>query len=126
MQTPFFILAALLYAACAALPSERRALITTGTAIGWLLHGGALVTDAVAPGMLRVGFALMLSASLWISVAAYWLENRNFPLDGLRSLVLPTAAVAVVLPVVFPGNLISLDGKSVIFAWHIAISVLTY
>lgn len=126
MQTPFFILAALLYAVCAFLPSRRRGLIMAGTAVGWLLHGGALLADAVTPGALRVGFALMLSATLWISVAAYWLENRNFPLDGLRVLVLPTAAVAVILPVAFPGNLISLDGKSAVFSWHIAISILAY
>jgi hypothetical protein len=27
---------------------------------------------------LRFGFAQMLSAALWMSVAAYWIENRNF------------------------------------------------
>jgi ABC-type uncharacterized transport system permease subunit len=126
MQTPFFILAALLYAACAFLPAQKRAVISIGTAVAWLLHGGALVADAVTPGALRVGFALMLSATLWITVASYWLENRNIPLDGLRVLVLPTAAVAVILPVLFPGSVISLEGKSVIFSWHIAISILAY
>jgi ABC-type uncharacterized transport system permease subunit len=126
MQTPFFILAALLYAVCVFLPSQRRAAISAGTAIAWLLHGAALLADAVAPGALRVGFALMLSATLWISVAAYWLESRNFPLDGLRALVLPTAAVTVILPAIFPGSLISLEGKSAVFSWHIAISILAY
>jgi ABC-type uncharacterized transport system permease subunit len=48
----------------------------------------------LANGTLRVGFAFMLSAALWISVAAYWLENRNFALDGMRRLVMPCAAVA--------------------------------
>jgi ABC-type uncharacterized transport system permease subunit len=126
MQTPFFVLAALLYALCAFLPSQRRVAISAGTVIGWLLHGVALWTDAITPGALRVGFALMLSATLWISVAAYWLENRNFALDGLRTLVLPTAAVAVVLPGLFPGSVIPLAGKSAVFSWHIAISILAY
>ena len=75
MQTPFFVLAASLYAICAFLPSQRRVAISTGTAIGWLLHGVALWTDALTPSALRVGFALMLSATLWISVAAYWLDH---------------------------------------------------
>lgn len=78
------------------------------------------------PGSLRIGFAIVLSATLWVSVAAYWLENRNFSLDGLRVLVLPSAAVAVILPVLFPGSVIPLQGKSSLFPWHIAIAILAY
>jgi ABC-type uncharacterized transport system permease subunit len=126
MQTYFFILAALLYAACAALPPQYRKAIALGTLGGWLLHGAALGADMILPASLRLGFAVMLSATLWISVAAYWLENRNFSIDGLRILVLPCAAVAVLLPAVFPGSVISLEGKSVFFSWHVAIAMLAY
>lgn len=126
MLTIFFVLAAVLYAACAVLPSRHRLAISAGTAFGWLLHGGALWVDMTVPGSLRIGFAIMLSATLWISVAAYWLENRNFPIDGLRVLVLPCAAVAVVLPAIFPGSIVPLAGKSPLFPWHIAISILAY
>ncbi|HJV88089.1 MAG TPA: cytochrome c biogenesis protein CcsA [Noviherbaspirillum sp.] len=126
MYTSFFVLAALLYVACAVLPSRHRAAISAGTAAGWLLHGGALWADMIAPGTLRIGFAIMLSATLWISVAAYWLENRNFSLDGLRILILPSAAVAVVLPVLFPGSVVPLEGKTALFPWHVAIAILAY
>lgn len=126
MQNYIFFLAALLYAGCAFLPSNRRIPIAVGIAIGWLLHGGALWADVIAPGSLRLGFAIMLSATLWISVAAYWLENRNFALDGLRVMVLPCAAVAVILPALFPGNVVPLQGKSPLFSWHIAIAILAY
>jgi ABC-type uncharacterized transport system permease subunit len=126
MYTYFFILAALLYAGCALLPSRQRVAISIGTLVGWLLHGGALWADVIASDSVRVGFAIMLSATLWISVAAYWLENRNFSLDGLRVLVLPCAAAAVVLPALFPGSVVSLEGKSPWFGWHIAIAMLAY
>jgi ABC-type uncharacterized transport system permease subunit len=126
MHTYFFVLAALLYAICAFLPSRQHVAISIGTAIGWLLHGGALWVDMVAPGSLRIGFAIMLSATLWISVAAYWLENRNFSLDGLRVLVLPFAAAAVILSVLFPGSVVPLQGKSSLFPWHVAIAILAY
>ncbi|HEY0846985.1 MAG TPA: cytochrome c biogenesis protein CcsA [Noviherbaspirillum sp.] len=126
MHTYFFVMAALLYATCAFLPSRQRIPISVGTAIGWLLHGGALWADMVTPDSLRIGFAIMLSATLWISVAAYWLENRNMSLDGLRIMVLPTAAAAVVLPVLFPGSLVPLEGKSALFPWHVAIAILSY
>jgi ABC-type uncharacterized transport system permease subunit len=126
MHTYLFVLAALLYAICAFLPSQQRVAISAGTALGWLLHGGALWTDMVAPGALRIGFAIMLSATLWVSVAAYWLENRNLSLDGLRVLVLPSAAAAVVLPALFPGSLVALQNKSSLFPWHVAIAILAY
>lgn len=126
MHTYLFVLAALCYAVCAFLPSKNRLAISIGTLTGWLLHGGALWADVVAPDSLRMGFAVMLSGTLWISVAAYWLENRNFSLDGLRVLVLPCAALAILLPAIFPGSVISLEGKTALFPWHIAIAMLAY
>jgi ABC-type uncharacterized transport system permease subunit len=126
MFTFFFILAALLYGVCAVLPPQRRAAIAAGTAVAWLFHGGALAADMIGADTLRIGFALVLSATLWVSVGAYWLENRNISLDGLRILVLPSAAVAVLLPLLFPGSVVPLQGKSVLFPWHVAIAILAY
>lgn len=126
MYTFLFVLAASCYAVCAFLPSHKRSVIAAGVLIGWLLHGAVLWMDVIAPSSLRLGFALMLSATLWISVAAYWLENRNFTLDGLRILVLPCAALAVFLPIIFPGSVVPLEGRSALFPWHVAIATLAY
>jgi len=79
-----------------------------------------------SPVGIRLGFAMMLSSALWISVLAYWLENWKLPLDGLRLLLLPGAAIQVLLPLFFPGQLISIADKSVWFPWHIAIALLAY
>jgi ABC-type uncharacterized transport system permease subunit len=126
MQNSLFYLAALIYVICAVLPARYRSAISAGTLLGWLVHGGALWADMVLPGSLRLGFAVVLSATLWISVAAYWLENRNFSLDSLRVLVLPCAAVAVVLPALFPGSLVTLQDKPVLYGWHIAVAIMAY
>ncbi|GAA4023613.1 cytochrome C assembly family protein [Actimicrobium antarcticum] len=126
MQTSFFIAAAALYAICAFLPSRQHLAISIGTALGWTLHGLALWGDVVAPDSLRLGFAVMLSAALWISVGFYWLDNRNRALDSLRVLVLPVAACAVLLPIAFPGSAITLEGKTVLFPWHVAVAMLAY
>ncbi|MBC7513522.1 MAG: cytochrome c biogenesis protein CcsA [Herminiimonas sp.] len=126
MQMTFFIAAALLYLGCAFLPPGRVLPIAVGTALAWLLHGAALAADVVAPDSLRLGFAVVLSATLWVSVGAYWLENRNFALDGLRVLMLPVAAVATLLPMLFPGSVVSMQGKSPLFSWHIVVAVLAY
>ena len=126
MQITFFIVAALLYATGALLPSNQRQWISIATATGWMLHGLALWADIVVPEALRLGFAVMLSSALWVSVAAYWIENRNASLDSMRVLVLPVAALAVVLPIAFPGNVVALDGKSMLFPGHVAIAMLAY
>jgi ABC-type uncharacterized transport system permease subunit len=126
MQNSLFYLAALIYVICAFLPARYRIAISAGTLLGWLVHGGALWADMVLPGSLRLGFAVVLSATLWISVAAYWLENRNFSLDSLRVLVLPCAAVAVVLPALFPGSLVALQDKPGLYGWHIAVAIMAY
>lgn len=126
MQISLFLLAALLYAACTFLPTRQARLIAGTSATAWLAHGVALWADMLGPGSLRVGFAIMISTALWISVAAYWFENRNFALDGLRRLVMPSAVCAALLPVVFPGNLLPLQGQSAALAWHILVAVLAY
>ena len=126
MEKYLFVLAAILYAVCAFLPSRLRGVISAGTALAWLAHGGALWASVFAPGTLRLGFAVILSVALWMSVLAYWLENRNFALDSLRALVLPCAAGAVMLPAFFAGSVIPLDGKSPLFAWHVAIALMAY
>ncbi len=104
MQNFLFLAAAFLYAVCALLPSRRAPAISAVTAGAWVLHGVSLGMDVMVPGRLRVGFAVMLSSALWVSVAAYWFENRNFALDGMRRLVMPFAAVAALLPLLFPGT----------------------
>jgi ABC-type uncharacterized transport system permease subunit len=126
MQTILFIAAAILYAVCALLPSRRGGAISGVTALAWALHGAALWPDMLTNGTLRVGFAFMLSAALWISVAAYWLENRNFALDGMRRMVMPFATVAALLPPLFPGSLMPVQDQSPAFGWHVAVALLAY
>lgn len=118
--------AAFCYAVCAFLPARRPAVLAAATAAAWILHGAGLWPDMLAHDTIRLGFAVMLSAAMWISVAVYWIENRNLALDGLRALVLPSAAIAAILPAIFPGSVFSLEGKSPLFSWHIAIAILAY
>jgi ABC-type uncharacterized transport system permease subunit len=126
MQTTLFIAAAILYAVCALLPARRGAVVSGVTALAWVLHGAALWPDMLANGSLRVGFAFMLSAALWLSVAAWWIENRNFALDGMRRMVMPCAAVSSLLPPLFPGSLMPVQSQSPAFGWHVAVAVMAY
>ncbi len=126
MQSLTILAAGLLYVICSLLREQQQRVVAAGTALAWVLHGTALAGIVIAPDHLQLGFATMLSAALWLSVAAYWIENRNLAVDGLRRLVLPIAAMTTVLPLVFPGIAIPLSGKSPLFSWHIALSTLAY
>jgi len=126
MHTIYTALSAVLYLLATFLPLRLRTPISVIVVLGWLTHALALSGEIDAHGTLRIGFAVMLSVALWISVAAYWLENRNYALDSLRVLVLPCAAVASVLPLLFPGATMQLEQISPLFSWHIAIAVLAY
>jgi len=126
MQPIFLGLSALSYLVATGLPSRFRLAISYAVLIGWLAHAVSLAGQIDAHGALRIGFAVMLSVTLWVSVAAYWIENRNFALDGLRVLVLPCAAAAAVLPAIFPGELAALEGRSPWFSWHVAVAILAY
>lgn len=126
MHTPLVLAIALLYVACAFLPSQWKKSISIGVFVTWLLHGAALILETFPVEGLRLGFANMLSLILWVSVIAYWLGNRRFIFDSVRVLVLPVAAVGVVLPALFPGVVVLLENKSPWFMCHIVVSTLAY
>jgi ABC-type uncharacterized transport system permease subunit len=126
MHIYYIGLAALLYLIATFVPQRLGVSISVVVVLGWLAHGLALTGEIDTHGALRIGFAVMLSVTLWVSVAAYWVESRNFSLDSLRFLVLPCAAVSVVLPALFPGEIMQLEQKSPLFSWHIAIAMMAY
>lgn len=126
MHTLYIGLSAVFYLIATFVPLRFRATISAIVVLGWLAHALALSGEIDAHGALRIGFAVMLSVTLWVSVAAYWVENRNFTLDGLRVLVLPCAAVAAALPAMFPGELMQLEHVSPLFSWHIAVAMMAY
>ncbi|HWA37480.1 MAG TPA: cytochrome c biogenesis protein CcsA [Burkholderiales bacterium] len=90
------------------------------------LHGWTIYQSLFASSELRLGFALALSATLWLGVALYWLESLFVHLDGLEPMVLAGAAVACALPPVFPG-LVSPQGfGNAAFTLHVLLFVLAY
>jgi len=126
MQTYLSFFAAILYLVCAFVPAKFRKFDSSITLVAWLVHAIALCLSVFPHESFRTGFANMLSAAMWISVLVYWLEGRNLSLEGLKLLLLVNAAVAVVLPVFFPGSDVSLLGKSPMFPWHLSIAILAF
>jgi ABC-type uncharacterized transport system permease subunit len=100
---------------------ERAAILAPLALHTWLLYQDLFA----APG-LRFGFGQALSVTLWLAVLIYWVESLYVNLEGMQALVLPVAAVCVVLPAVFPGLASPPYASSLGFRAHLLLAMLAY
>lgn len=94
-------------AALPAKPSARWPSVTL--ALGWLAHFIALVLDIGGwgqelPGP-RLGFAPVLSITVWLVIAVHTVESRWLPLPSVRMGLAAAGALAVVVAAAYPGEL---------------------
>ena len=89
------------------------------------VHAWLLVAGSWAAGMLSIGLGDTLSAIVWLTLAVYALSSLRQPLDALQALILPIAALAVLLPLWLPAQTMHLTA-SPLFLVHIALSLLAY
>jgi ABC-type uncharacterized transport system permease subunit len=98
----------------------------------WLLpllaaaHAALLAAAVADGGGLRFGFAHALSATLLFTVLVVWAEGFLVPIRGLLVLVLPFAALAVMLPALFHGTQIAAESESLAFRAHILIAIAAF
>ena len=101
--------------------------------VAWTVHAGLLRDAAIDDGTWRFGFALALSATMWLVVALFWFESFVVPLVSVWVVILPLAALCALLPLVFPGSialgrLSGVDGGTY-SRWlpvHIAVALAAY
>jgi ABC-type uncharacterized transport system permease subunit len=95
---------------------------------GWVLHGLLLLVDIGGLGQpepgTRLGFAPVLSMTVWLLIAVYAIESRLVPLPSIRVLMGLSGVAAVALAVMFPGELRSLS--SPLAPLHFALGVGSY
>lgn len=102
-------LGAVLAYALAALPArEGRAWSAPALVAGWLGHLLLLMLDIggwgqTEPGA-RLGFAPVLSMTVWLVVAVHTVESRLVPLPAVRRVLALAGAAAVALAWLFPGE----------------------
>ncbi len=90
------------------------------------LHAVLIARAMFAPDGLHLGVGNAVSAILWLTVLVYWVGNIFYRLDGLQSLVLPVAAVAVLLPAMLPSVRPLPNTELVEFKIHLLIAMLAY
>ena len=95
-------------------------------ALALLLHGTLLLHGMFEDGELRFGFAHALSATLWITALIVCVETMFSSSRGMFLLVLPLAAIAALLPAVFPGAIVGTSSVAPLFQVHLLLAILAY
>lgn len=100
--------AAVAYVASAATARQFERLSLATLVAAWLLHLLALVLDvggwgSDTPGT-RLGFAPVLSMTVWLVILLHAAESRFVPLPQVRRWLAPAGAVVVALALAFPGD----------------------
>ncbi|MBC9904124.1 MULTISPECIES: cytochrome c biogenesis protein CcsA [Achromobacter] len=67
-----------------------------------VLHGIGLQQSMLGTQHLFIGWALALSAAIWLGMVVFWLESLLVRIDGLQLLLLPAATIASGLAAIFP------------------------
>lgn len=100
---------------------ERLALLGV-----WLVHGAQLGSSLFREQGVQLGFAMALSATMWLAIAVYWIESLIFDLGGMRVLILPIAALCSVLQLIFPGAVHALPANNAALSFHLIVALAAY
>jgi ABC-type uncharacterized transport system permease subunit len=90
------------------------------------LHTALIARAAFASDGLHLGVGNAVSAILWLTVLIYWLASFFHRLGGLQALVLPVAAVAALLPAIFPSVKPLPHTDLTVFKIHLLIAMAAY
>lgn len=100
---------------------EQVLLLVVATA-----HAALLQASLLKGGALHFGLGLALSSMLWLAVLFYWLESFHSRMEGLMALILPLAAIAVLLPALLPGSRPMSHATQIGFRLHLLAGMLAY
>ena len=133
-----YSIAALLYAALAfAFWRANWAGVNTARAKSWqtwarvailvplALHAWLLFADNWGGHEIAIGVGQALSAIAWLALAIYALSSLRQPVDALNAVILPVAALAVLLPLILPQRPVQLTSSPLLLA-HLAMAFLAY
>jgi ABC-type uncharacterized transport system permease subunit len=91
-----------------------------------LAHAALLAAAIGGSGEFRFGFAQALSATLLLAVIVLWVESMFVAVRGLDVIVLPAAALCVLLPTLFHGAPIAERADSAALRLHLLVAMAAY
>jgi ABC-type uncharacterized transport system permease subunit len=102
------VVASLLYALAAMQGGRWERWATAALPAAWVAHLLALILDLGGFGDgahgTRLGFAPVLSLTVWIVIGVHAVESRFVPLPSVRGWLAPAGVLVVLLAAVFPGD----------------------
>ncbi len=90
------------------------------------LHGAALYQTVLPPNGLYLGWALALSAAIWLGMLIFWLESFVINIDGLLLILLPASVIATVLAAIYPWGHLVAHASSELLRVHLLIALMAY
>lgn len=90
------------------------------------LHTWLLEQAMFSGGEMYMSVGIALSTIVWLSVLIYWIGNFFYRLEGVHALVIPVAAVGVLMPIVLPPVKPLANAGMPFFRVHLVISMLAY
>lgn len=90
------------------------------------IHGYLLWQGIFADGGVDLDLFSALSLIAWLTLLVYSVARFFYPIGGLQAMVLPLAAVSLLLPGVFPANHHLAHTNLWTFKVHIAVAMLAY
>ena len=136
MQLASSLLAILLYLICTLQIWRRFRTRVVGDSVGcgrkiatlWIaalvLHGIALFTNIDTPNGLSLGITHALSLVGWVVALMVLIALHSRPVEGLGLILLPFAALTVIVELLFPGERILPQSSGNVLAIHVFISLL--
>jgi len=90
------------------------------------LHGYLLGQNIFPDGGFDLGVLNALSLIVWLTLLVYWVARFFYPIGGFQALVLPLAAVTMLLPELFPSEHPLTNTDLFAFKAHLTAAMLAY
>lgn len=90
------------------------------------IHGTGLLLSINMPQGLHIGWALALSAAVWLGMVVFWFESLYLRLDSLLLILLPTAMIVSLVTLIFPHGIIVHHASTDWLGVHLLIALAAY
>ncbi len=106
---------------------EKAGKVARASLLGALvLHGIGLYQAMLGGSPLFIGWALALSAAVWLGMVVFWLESLLVHIDGLQLLLLPAATVICAVAALFPQGQLVPHAENSSLRVHLLIALAAY
>jgi len=106
---------------------EKTGRIARACLLGALvLHGAGLQQAMLGGPHLFIGWALALSAAVWLGLVVFWLESLLVRIDGLQLLLVPAATLVCALAALFPQGQLVPHADNSWLRLHLLIALAAY